>query len=213
LTTGVDLAVIAWRSLDADERETAYHAIADLRLRENVGEESEGAQYITALRLIAGTLGHEPSPVEYDKTRKQLQADGHELPPRSRLVRHFGSWRLVKEALSLSETNTARRIEARFRYRKLGKVWRYTDASLSETMARCVADIGRPPRVAEFVHWRDRELQLAKARGDDTLHIPSPNPYRKRWQTWDDALLALGYSPEWIAERMDETRATVASPS
>lgn len=77
---------------------------------------------------------------------------------------HFGSWKLAKEALDLSETETARRIEARFRFRKIGKVWRYTDEAFAEAMARCVADVGRPPRVAEFDWRRERELQLEGAR-------------------------------------------------
>jgi hypothetical protein len=40
---------------------------------------------------------------------------------------------------------------------------------------------------------------------DDTSHLPRPSPYRKRRRTWDDARLALGYAPEWIALRHDES--------
>jgi hypothetical protein len=56
----------------------------------------------------------------------------------------------VNEALALSETNSVRRIEARFRFRKALKVWRYTDDTPGETLARCVEYYGRPPLVAEF---------------------------------------------------------------
>jgi len=223
MTSAVDLTVVAWRALDPAERETAYRAITELRLRDLAGEESEGSQYVAALRLVADHLGRSPSPLDYDEARRVLQAQGHELPPRSRLVKHFRSWRLAKEALDLSEVTTVRRIEARFASRKLGKVWKYTDASLAETMGRCASELGRPPRVAEFVHWREREMQLAKARGEDA-HIPSPNAYRKRWRYWDAGLLALGYSEAAVAERLDETRSptrpvtrsptsSVASPS
>jgi len=34
--------------------------------------------------------------------------------------------------------------------------------------------------------------------------LPSANPYRKRWKTWDASLLALGYSPEWIEKRLED---------
>lgn len=64
--------------------------------------------------------------------------------------RHFGSWRRAKEALALSEVTTARRIEARFRYRRVGKVWRFTEDTLRETLASCVEHYGRPPMVSEF---------------------------------------------------------------
>ena len=59
------------------------------------------------------------------------------------MVRHFGWWRRAKEALALSDTETVRRIEARFRFRKMGKVWRYIDDTRREALARCVEHYGR----------------------------------------------------------------------
>jgi hypothetical protein len=61
--------------------------------------------------------------------------------------------------------------------------------------------------VAEFEWWRERELELARAQGDDALHLPSPTPYRKRWETWEGALLHFGYTADEIAERLEQ-RAT-----
>lgn len=110
----------------------------------------------------------------------------------------------MKEALALSETTTERRIEARFRYRRVGKVWRYNEKMLGETLARCVEHYGRPPLVAEFEWWRDRELELARAEGNDALHLPSPHPYRRRWGSCEAALLHFGYTPDQVAERLEQ---------
>jgi hypothetical protein len=62
----------------------------------------------------------------------------------------------------------------------------------------------RPPQVAEFEWWRQREPELAAAQGDDTLHLPSQSPYRKRWGSWEGALLHFGYSAAEIAERLEQ---------
>lgn len=97
-----------------------------------------------------------------------------------------------------------RRIEARFRYRQVGKIWRYTDAALGDALRSCEAYYGRPPSVPEFEHWRDRELELARAAGNNTLQLPSPTPYRRRWGTWEKALLHFGYTMEEAAQRFQQ---------
>ncbi|MCA1700425.1 MAG: hypothetical protein LC790_16605 [Actinobacteria bacterium] len=104
-----------------------------------------------------------------------------------------------------SKTTTARRIEARFASRRVGKVWRYSDAVLAQTLTDAVAYWGRPPRVAEFDHWRERELEIRRARGEEAPHLPSPHPYRKRWGSWEGALTAHDYEPELMAKRLDES--------
>jgi hypothetical protein len=46
--------------------------------------------------------------------------------------------------------------------------------------------------------------QLAKARGDDdALHLPSTSPYRKRFGTWEAALLHFGFTPEQVSARLE----------
>jgi hypothetical protein len=40
--------------------------------------------------------------------------------------------------------------------------------------------------------------------GNDAFHIPSATPYRRRWKTWDNALLHFGYSPDAIEERHEQ---------
>jgi len=72
-------------------------------------------------------------------------------------------------------------------------------------LARCVAHYGRPTQVAEFDWWRERELELARAQGDDALHLPSSTPYRRRWKRWEHALRACGYSPEEAATRLERS--------
>jgi hypothetical protein len=58
--------------------------------------------------------------------------------------------------------------------------------------------------VAEFEWWRDRELELARAEGNAALHLPSPSPYRRRWGSWEAALLHFGYTPDQVAERLEQ---------
>jgi hypothetical protein len=74
--------------------------------------------------------------------------------------------------LALSETTTPRRIEARFRSRRVGKIWRYSEQTLGETPGACIEHYERVPMVSEFDWLRERELQLAAAMGNDTFHIP-----------------------------------------
>lgn len=58
--------------------------------------------------------------------------------------------------------------------------------------------------MAEFEWWRDHELELARAEGNDALHLPSPNPYRRRWGSWEAALLYFGDTPDRVAERLEQ---------
>jgi hypothetical protein len=200
------LLLAAFRALGTDEQEQAFTLIGDERLRRLAGEESEFGQVISSLRRAAEVLGEAPGIEDYKRVRRELEANGEQLQPSSRILRHFdGSWHLAREAISLAETNSARRIEARFAKRRLGKVWRYTDATLRETVARCVTDIGHVPQVAEFEHWRQREIELARARGKE-LHLPSPTPYRRRWGSWEKALRGFGYSENEITGRLEPCR-------
>jgi hypothetical protein len=155
------------------------------------------------VRRVGDEVGHTPTVTEYRAAERRLRGTDEALEEASRVIRHFGFWRRIREALDLSETTSARKIDARFRARRLGKVWRYTDDTLRETLARCVTHYGRPPQVAEFDWWREREL--ARAQGDDALHLPSSTPYRRRWKRWEHALRACGYSPEEAATRLERS--------
>ncbi len=97
----------------------------------------------------------------------------------------------------------------------VGKVCRYSEDwprarealthALRDTLAVCVTHYRRPPLVSEFEWWRDHQLELARAQGNDTLHLPSPTPFRRRWGTWEEALLHCGYTPDQVAERNERT--------
>jgi hypothetical protein len=83
----------------------------------------------------------------------------------------------------------------------VGKVHRYGLDPLRDAMLRCAEELGRPPLVIEFEHWRHKEIELAKARGE-ALWLPSSSPYRRRWGHWDRMLEELcGFSPEEIEAR------------
>jgi hypothetical protein len=84
----------------------------------------------------------------------------------------------------------------------MGKIWKYTEGTLRDTLAQCVEHYGHVPQVAEFDRWRDRVLELARARDNDILHLPSATPYRKQWKTWEGALRHFGYSQEEIDRRL-----------
>jgi hypothetical protein len=201
-TTAPELLLIAYRALSPSEQERAFQLIHEARVQRLAGEDSETGQMLRCLRRVTELLGEVPGMDEYKRVQKALAAEGEHLEPVSRVYKHFGSWHLAKEAVGFSETTTARKIDARFASRKLGKVWRYTDATLRDALSRCVNELGHVPQVAEFDHWRQRELELAQARGEDP-HLPSATPYRRRWGTWEKALLSFGYSQAEIDGRLE----------
>jgi hypothetical protein len=204
-TTATDVLVIVFNAMSPDEQDEALGRLTDVRAHRDSAGESHMAYCIRSLRRVAEHVGRVPSSDDYRLAQPELTAAGEDIETFSRLYRAFDSnWRRVREALELSESNTVRKIEARFRSRRVGKVWRFTDEMLRETMARCVEHYGRPPMVSEFDWWRDRELELAKARGDDALHLPSPSPYRRRYGSWEGALVAFGYTPEQLAQRLEQ---------
>lgn len=188
--TAAELLLVAFRSLSDEEQEEAYRLITRARLVRLAGDKSEAETFLGFLRLVAAEVGTEPTVGDYPRAREALRERGIEIPHLSSVVRYYGSWRRAKEALALSEDTTARRIEERFRTRRVAKVWRYSDETLVETLQRAATEIGRAPLVAEFEHWRERELQVARAKGED-LHLPSPTPYRKRYGSWNEACLVL----------------------
>jgi hypothetical protein len=203
--SAVDLLVIGFEALSAAEQDDALARLQERHLQREAGIESEAGRLISDLRQAAEHCGEgdEIAWDAYKQVRNELRGQGIELADINQIVRHFGSWRVAKEALTLSATTPVARIEARFRSRRLGKVWRYTDETLRDTLARCVADIGHVPQVAEYEWWRKREIELAEAQGNDALHLPAATPFRNRWKTWAGALLHFGYSQAEIDGRLE----------
>jgi DNA-directed RNA polymerase specialized sigma24 family protein len=127
-----------------------------------------------------------------------------------------------KYAFGLIPTDTARQIERRVQARRTGKVWRYTERQLSDALEACSAwwaakrrlPAGErfAPLVSEFDQWREQELELARARGDHGLELPSATPYRRRWNTWEDALVHFGFTPDQLAERLARIPEPVPPP-
>jgi Homing endonuclease associated repeat len=203
-TSAVDALLVMYQALDESEQDELDARISDARALREAGEHSEMGRMMISLQRIAEHVGGPPSPADYKLAYRELRAAGEDIEEFNRVVRHFGSWRRAKEALALAETTTVRRIEARFRFRRVGKVWRYTEDTLRETLARCVEHYGRPPLVAEFEWWRRRELELAAAQGNDAVQLPGPTPYRNRYGGWEGALRHFGYTPEERAARFEQ---------
>ncbi|MEJ7783732.1 MAG: hypothetical protein WKF96_02940 [Solirubrobacteraceae bacterium] len=194
-TPAVTALIAAYRTLSAGEQDELAARVEQHRAQRDAGSRSEGERMLASMLLIAERAGWPLSPDAYRSGYAALRAEGADIEPIHRVIRHFGSWRLSKEAVTLAEITTVRRIEARFASRKLGKIWRYTEQTLRETLQRAIADHGRVVTVAEFAHWRERQLELARAAGED-FHLPSANPYRKRWKTWPQTLAHFGYDGE-----------------
>jgi hypothetical protein len=154
--------------------------------------------------FVAEHLGHEPNSLDYKAAAEDLIARGEDIEPLHRVVRHYGSWRRAAEALGLSETETPKAIEARFKRRRLGQVWRYSEQTLRETLAQAAEHWGRAPSTEEYEHWRQRELELAKAQGKDALHIPAYKVFWKRFGGWEQALRHFSYDQADIEARLEQ---------
>jgi len=203
--SGADALVVLYEALAPEEQDAAYARIYEARLREQKVAETELARHVRSLRRVADALGHDPGVDEYRHVSRTLIAEGEDVEPFTRLYKFFGcSWPRAREALQLSDETSTRGIEARFRNRKLGKIARYTEDVLRDILVRCVEHYGRPPNTEEFGWWRDRQIELARAQGEEHPHIPSNSCYRVRWKTWEGALLHFGYTPEEVALRLEQ---------
>jgi hypothetical protein len=204
-TAAADVVLAAYAVLDGSEQEEAFAKINDSRLARIAGEDDEIAVYIRSLRRVADLVDGEVTPANYRAARRTLLANGEDIVEFNAVVRYFGSWLQAKEALALADVATPRKIEARFRSRLVGKVHRYREETLRDALVRCARDLGYVPLVIEYEHWRQRELELAKARGEE-LFLPSDSPYRRRWGGWEQALAHFGFGSEAIAERLEAGR-------
>lgn len=191
-TPAVDLLVVAYETLTAPEQDEALSRCQELRLKRDADTRSVSERMLASLQRVVESTGASPGELRSEDYRAAIKAEiekgGTGIEPISRVIKHFGSWRLAKEALSLSADSTALQIEARFACRRLGRVWRYPDEVLRDSLRRCADELGYPPQVGEFRAWRQREIELAQAQGNRDLHLPSLNSYRRRNSFWKDTL-------------------------
>jgi hypothetical protein len=204
-TSGAQLLLVAFHALSSAEQEEAYQQISQARLERLAGEGSQASRVLVSLQLVASEVGgvDKLTSTSYRQGWRRLKERGEEAHNLHAVIKHFGSWRRAREALDLSQSSSARAIEARFDKRRLDKVWRYTGDSLRQALAACVKAIGHVPQVAEYDWWRQRQLELAAAQGEDAKHLPSATPYRRRYGSWEAALLHFGHTPDQVAERLE----------
>lgn len=203
MTSGVEALSILYAALTPEEQEEAFAQLRQARLNAQGDAEREMERHVRSLRRVAEAIGHAPGVTEYREVAQALIADGEDLEPFSRLYRYFGkSWGRAQEALELSGETTTKAIEARFAHRRLGKPVRYSEDELREALARAVEHFGRVPNTPEYAWWRERQLELARAQGEERPHLPTEGPFRERWGGWEGGLLHFGYTPDAIAHRL-----------
>jgi len=213
--SAVDAMVVLFNALPESDRREAFRRMSLVHAREEAGEMSDTERMIASINRVAQAVGKDAVDVKMDDYREQvvlLRAAGEDIVPFSKLYAHFdGRWSNVRWAVELAEVESPRKIESRFLARRLGKVWRYNEDQLADTLEQCsfyyVVTYGLPddaryaPLVSEFKHWRDREFELARDRGDMHFHLPSDSPYRRRYGDWETALMHFGFTPDQLAER------------
>jgi HNH endonuclease len=205
-TKPADMVAVLFQSLRPDEQDAVFARLKELRLLRLAGEGSVMSRFLNGLRRVQEEVEGELSVGDYRAIQPRLMKAGEDIPPIGQVIKHFGSWKRAKSALLMSEDETASKIDARFRLRRVGKVHRYREETLRETLARCAAYVGHVPLVVEFDLWRNRELELAKAQGQD-ISLPSSGPYRSRYGTWAKALLHFGFSQDEIDVAHEEAQA------
>jgi hypothetical protein len=205
-TSAVDLLVISFGALNSAEQEETLTRLQEAYLQREAGELSETERFLASLQRVTEIIGRSITVADYRaEIQREMREGGPGLEPLSQIIRHFGSWRMAKEALELSESNTARRIEARFANRRVGRVHRYTEQTLSESLQRCVIELGHLPQLGEYKLWRERELEVARAQGNRAFHLPGAGPFRRRYGAWEDTLLHFGYPADAVAARLERS--------
>lgn len=159
-----------------------------------------------ALKRCVADLGRVPLLAEYTEWRlKELalartRGEIARVPSTASFRRRHGTWETALLACGHDATEVYLRLEPQpgRRYR-VAKVDRYSEGTLRDTLMRCVRELGRPPLVEEFAEWRQREL--ARTRAQEVV-LPSDSPYRRRYGSWERALLHFGFDAEAVAARL-----------
>ena len=157
-----------------------------------------------ALHSCVADLGRAPLIREYedwcDHQRDQARARGEELwlPSVSTFRRRHKTWEKALLHYGIDLRSVYARLEQPRQPRKrLAKVDRYTDETLEQTLRASIRSLGRVPLSEQFEAWRRRELKRRRA---DKIVLPSTAPYRRRFGSWQSALLHFGVSRQEIDE-------------
>lgn len=209
-TSLIDLLLVAYSALEEEEQEQLFARLGEIRVRAQAAGDGETARHIASLRRVAEHVGRTDLSVdEYRDAYKQLKAEGdEEVIELNKLIRFFGRWSRAKEALDLSATNTPLKIEARFRARIAGRPRQFREDELCRALHDCAAEFGRPPLSEEYRKWRQKEIDLAKARGEDAW-LPGYAAYYRRFKSWEKALIHFGFDRDEVYARLERRQAEV----
>lgn len=205
-TTAQDVVIAGFLALDDDERAVTFSRIRDLWRERLASESLDEHRFLRSLTLVANANGGRmPTVQEYQHVEAELSDKGVQVEPFRRVYRHYGNWPNARAAFEMSGDSTAEMVEYHFRRRRLGKTSRYSEKTLVETMASAVEHWGRPPTVAEYSWWRKKQLAIEQSTGATSPDRAIPNHlvYTSRWNSWEAALEACGYTQEQIASRME----------
>lgn len=155
---------------------------------------------LDALREVAQRLGHSPLTRQYRAERDAIRRESaragalRSLPAWGVIRTRFGTWDEALIAAGLEPTN-GRVSVVRLDYKRGGR--RFTDADLHYWMRRAFAELGSPARTSALKQkaWRLKLLSDAEAQGE-YLRIPTYEPYRARWGTWEAAKRATLDAPD-----------------
>src|SRR5690606_20731855 len=139
--TAVDALLILFQALSPAERREALSRLAMANARHEAATNSDTERMLRSLELVAEAAGRTPPRItDYRKLGPKLAAAGEDIVPFNELYKHFDrKWSRVEYAFGLIRTDTARQIERRVQARRTGKVWRYTEHQLRQTLEACSA--------------------------------------------------------------------------
>jgi hypothetical protein len=201
--TAVELLGVAFAALSAEEQDQTSARLLQLRLERLAASGTRHQALLASLARAAALAGPELTIERYKAARLALEKEGIVIAEVNRLIRFYGSWTAACKALEFSSSMTPPGLETRLKKRRLGKVWRYSEEALGAALAEAFAALDHVPLVAEFDWWRRGALDRATRLGDEGLHLPSATPYRRRYGSWEQALLHFGYTPDQVAERLE----------
>jgi len=202
-TTAVDVLLVAYQALSDEEKDELDQRLCQVQLARLTTAQDELSRMLRSIQTAAQHIDCDPSRLTVTQYRQAI-TERDDLVPLSRIVRRLGSWRQAREAFELSRSTSLRAVEARLAQRKVkGKIWRYSTETLRAFFAEAVEHYGRVPLASELDEYRERRLEIARAKGDNALHLPNAGVYRRRWGSYEKACLAIGYTPDQVAERLE----------